>query len=76
MFELTSDLIAEASTGSPVLCEIDDSKDDTQKWIKAWTCINAICTVNLTEAEWKPFLNRYLSYREQSAHADELHVAK
>lgn len=67
MFELTSDLIAEASTGSPVLCEIDDSKDDIQKWIKAWTCKNAICNVNLTEAEWKPFLDRYLIHSKYAA---------
>ncbi len=66
MFELTSDLVREASTGIPVLSEVDDSKDDVQKWIQAWKYKGSMCTVGLTEKDWQPYLNNYARYREKA----------
>lgn len=63
MFELTSDLVREASTGTPVLSEVDESKDDVRKWIQAWKYKGPMCSVGLTEKEWQPYLNNYARFR-------------
>jgi hypothetical protein len=59
MFELTSDVVSEASTGVIDNSEGDDSKDDVQKWIQAWTSNTSQCNVNLTEKDWGPCLSNY-----------------
>ncbi len=66
MFELTSDLVHEASTGSSSLSEVDDSKDDVQKWIRAWSYKGTLCDVNMTEKEWQPYLKNYVYFREKA----------
>jgi hypothetical protein len=66
MFELTSDLVREASTGVPVESEADDSKDDVEKWIQAWTCKKQVCQVGLKEQEWVPILRNYALYRKET----------
>jgi len=74
MFELTSDLVQEASTGVPVESTVDDSKDDVQKWIGAWTYKgspsgspgSSPCSVNLTAKEWGPYLHNYAFFRQRA----------
>jgi len=66
MFELTSDLVREASTGVPVASDVDDSKDDVQKWIQAWTYNGTQCSVNLTAREWEPFIYSYGNFRQRA----------
>jgi len=70
MFELTSDLVQEASTGVPVESVVDDSKDDVQKWIRAWTYNGSPngspCNVNLTAKEWGPYLHNYAYFRQRA----------
>ena len=70
MFELTSDLVQEASTGVPVESVVDDSKDDVQKWIGAWTYNGSPngspCSVNLTAKEWGPYLHNYADFRQRA----------
>lgn len=63
---MTSDLVREASTGIPVDSSVDDSRDDAQKWIRAWTCNRSQCSVSLTPDEWVPCLDNYAAFREQA----------
>jgi hypothetical protein len=73
MFELTSDLVQEASTGVPVASEVDDSNDDVHKWIQAWTYNGSQCAVKLTPNEWEPCLNSYAHFLQSAGQPARAH---
>jgi hypothetical protein len=73
MFELTSSLVQESSTGVVADPESDELKDDVHKWIRAWTFNGPQCTVNLTAKEWQPFLTMYTELLKKAGQAERAH---
>jgi len=63
MFELTSDLVMEASTGASIDAVDCDCKDDVQKWTRAWSYKGPRFSIDLTAADWDPWLQNYEKYR-------------
>jgi|GEM_PF-6107312 len=63
MFELTSDLVMESSTGASIDAVDSDCKDDVQKWTRAWSYKGPRFSIDLTAADWDPWLQNYEKYR-------------